>query len=140
MNTWKLEIQPELFCFKNIFNYRDDNQRGRKSRNCSQASQNIKPGKKRDAGNYYHPQPSLPWRTSLVAMAGNYTSWSATNSENRHAIYDKSSKFCSDLNLNMNFLSGGGLQKIPRKHLVLISSILESDPGLMISSGSYHWL
>ena len=65
---------------------------------------------------------------------------SATNSENRHAIYDKSSKFCSDLNLNMNFLSGGGLQKIPRKHLVLISSILESDPGLMISSGSYHWL
>ena len=65
---------------------------------------------------------------------------SATNSENRHAIYDKSSKFCSDLNLNMNFLSGGGLQKIPRKRLVLISSILESDPGLMISSGSYHWL
>ena len=68
---------------------------------------------------------------------------SATNSENRHAIYDKSSKFCSDLNLNMNFLSGGvdrGLLKIPRKRLVLISSILESDPGLMISSGSYHWL
>ena len=36
-NTWKLEIQPAMFCFKNIFNYRDDTLKGRKSPNCSQA-------------------------------------------------------------------------------------------------------
>ena len=39
---------------------------------------------------------------SVITCSG-----SATNSEIKHAIYDKSSNFCCDLNLNMNFLSGG---------------------------------